>query len=297
MQYNIGRGNPLKPGKFPVPAGPFTHLAMDFIDMAERKERKRYCLVIIDRFTRWVEAFPSVHCDAKTEVLSSDNGTHFTGDVVTQVAAQLGIDQKFVCTYHPQSNGITERANQTIKGGLAKACHSTGKSWVECLPLVMMKMHNSINRGTGLSPHGLLTDRPMNVPLHRPMTSKLTDLTALDDDLGKYMKELTHAVRSLYSQYRKVQEVPEQGEPDSLPVDVGGWIKLKVHKRKWNHPRWMGPYQVIAATPTAVKIQERFSGFLRTQGYGRPVENSHLSEDFTLAVSPLEYWLCQFPLK
>jgi hypothetical protein len=47
----------------------------------------------------------------------------------------------------------------------------------------------------------------MNVPLHRPMTSKLTDLTALDDDLGRYMKELTHAVRSLYSQYRKAQEV------------------------------------------------------------------------------------------
>ena len=66
------------------------------------------------------------------------------------------------------------------------------------------------------------------------MTTKLTDLNALDDDLSKYMKELykDHAVRSLYSQYRKAQEVPEQDNPDSLPFDVGEWIRLKVHKRK-----------------------------------------------------------------
>nr|XP_046183966.1 death domain-containing protein CRADD isoform X2 [Oncorhynchus gorbuscha] len=60
--------------------------------------------------------------------------------------------------------------------------------------------------------------------------------------------------------------IPNTGKPRTfqnrvtqtrLPVDVGEWIKLKVQKRKWNHPRWMGPYQVITATPTAVKVQER----------------------------------------
>jgi transposase InsO family protein len=135
---------------------------MDFIDLAERKERKRYCLVLIDRFTRWVEAFSTTHCDAKTvakllvreiprfgvpEVLSADNGTHFTGDVVKQVAIMMGVDQNFVSIYHPPSNGVTERANQSIKQGLAKACHSTKKSWVDCLPLVLRKMRSSFNKG------------------------------------------------------------------------------------------------------------------------------------------------------
>ena len=94
---------------------------MDFIDMVEQKERKRYCLVIIDRFNRWVEAFPTTNCDARTvakllvreiilrfevpEVLSADNGTHLIGDVVAQMAKMMGVDQKFVSIYHPRSNG------------------------------------------------------------------------------------------------------------------------------------------------------------------------------------------------
>ena len=165
-QFNIAKGTPLKPGHFPMPRGPFVHLAMDCIDLAERQESKRYCLVLIDRFTRWVEAFPTTHCDAKTvtkllvreiiprfgvqEVLSADNGTQFTGDVVKQVAIMMGVDQKFVSIYHPQSNGVAERANQSIKQGLAKTCHSTKKSWVDCVPLVLMKMPSCVNKGLGV---------------------------------------------------------------------------------------------------------------------------------------------------
>ena len=107
-----------------------------------------------------MEAFPTTHGDAKTvakllvreiiprfgvpEVLSADNGTHFTGDLVKQVAIVMGVDQKFASIY-PQSNGVTERANQSNKQGLAKACHSTNKSCVDCLPLVLINMCSSVN--------------------------------------------------------------------------------------------------------------------------------------------------------
>jgi hypothetical protein len=56
------------------------------------------------------------------------------------------------------------------------------------------------------------------------------------------MKELTTIVRSLHSHTRKAQEEVPGEDPDYLPVEVGDWVKIRVHKRKWNQRRWLGPF-------------------------------------------------------
>lgn len=55
-------------GHIPPPTGPFWHILMDYVDMGSdnRKERKRYILVITDHFSRWVEATATSKEDARS---------------------------------------------------------------------------------------------------------------------------------------------------------------------------------------------------------------------------------------
>ena len=38
-------------------------------------------------------------------------------------------------------------------------------------------------------------------------------------------------------QARKTTEIPDE-TPEETPVRPGDWVRVKVHKRQWAHPRW-----------------------------------------------------------
>lgn len=57
-------------GRFPVPKAPFQNITIDFTDMGMENRVKgyRYLLVMVDRFTKWVEAIPCRTETAQTVV-------------------------------------------------------------------------------------------------------------------------------------------------------------------------------------------------------------------------------------
>lgn len=52
MTNNVGRVQ-----SHPRTEGPFEHLMMDFIEL-NPCEGNKYCLVIVDTFSKWIEGFP-----------------------------------------------------------------------------------------------------------------------------------------------------------------------------------------------------------------------------------------------
>ncbi len=121
-----------KPGRTKLcrpepPKGPWELLQLDFIGpLPSAKGGYRYCLVIIDKFSKWVEAVPTRNNSANTVArvvanqilplwgapiqIESDQGTHFTGQVMKQICQMLNIKQRFHIPYRPQSSGMVQAA-------------------------------------------------------------------------------------------------------------------------------------------------------------------------------------------
>jgi transposase InsO family protein len=58
------------------------------------------------------KAFPYIGIPKR---IISDRDTHFTSKFFKEVCQQLGITQNLSTTYHPQTDGQSERTNQTME--------------------------------------------------------------------------------------------------------------------------------------------------------------------------------------
>ncbi len=221
----------------PAPPGPFRHLQVDYISLPPCKG-KTDVLVVIDKFSRWVEAYPTGRATAAhtakclvtdfiprwglPDCIDSDQGAHFTGQVVKEVSRMLKIKWNLHCPYRPQASGQVERSNRTIKTRLSKM-HQEGVPWVEALPAVLCSMRASPNRSVGLSPHEIITGRPMQMP--GVIDLRNADVHIASDALIAYCENLTKAVQSAKERVESCWQTPPEGGH--------------------NHPRSMGHDKVV----------------------------------------------------
>ena len=187
----------------PVPSRPWTHITVDFItDLPKSKEpagQNIYdsILVVVDRFTKMAHYVPTVKSlKAKDfallmlrevlrhhnvpEVIVSDRGTLFTSDFWMTLIKQLGADHRLSTAFHPQTDGQTERQNQTLEHYLRCYCDFLQTNWTDLLPLAEWTYNAAIHSVTQVSPFYAYTGRePTPFQLH-PTTLKTTSTTAAE---------------------------------------------------------------------------------------------------------------------
>ena len=154
---------------------------MDIVGPLPRSSSgKRFILVICDYATRYPEAVALRNIDANTiaeelmsffsrvgvpEEILTDQGTNFTSQLLTEVYSLLQIKPIKTTPYHPQTAGLEERFNGTLKAMLKKTAAEEGRDWDRLLPYLLFAYREVPQASTGFSPFELIYGRNVRGPL------------------------------------------------------------------------------------------------------------------------------------
>ena len=155
--------------------GMFHRWGLDYVqDLPASASGNKHCLIIIDYYSKWVEAIPTsdllsgttarlfhLHICARfgmpAEVIT-DGGSAFRGDFHELCVRKL-IHHRIISEDLPRSNGLAERAVQTIKAALRKhvADKHNALTWdTEALPNILLGYRCTPQAATGHSPARIL---------------------------------------------------------------------------------------------------------------------------------------------
>jgi hypothetical protein len=175
-----------------LPYAPWRSIAMDFITNLPESTGCDQLWVVVDRFTKMAHFIP-LQKDGKittdlakifakeiwklhglpTDIVS-DRDSRFTSTTWKAFIGTLGIKPRMSTAFHPQTDGQTERLNQTIEAYLRSFVNHEMDDWVDLLPMAEFAYNNSGSSVTGLSPfyanYGYypIVSNPMATAAHNP---------------------------------------------------------------------------------------------------------------------------------
>ena len=184
----------------------------------------------------------------------SDRGPQFTARFWRAFCTLLGTQVSLSSGFHPQSNGQTERANQSLETVLRCLCAQNPASWSTQLPWAEYAMNSHVSAATNLSPfecclgYPLFPSQELQVGVQSAeafiwrckRTWRVTRANL--QKAAARMKQQADKKRKPAPEYRVGQRVWLSTK--DIPI-CGGTRKLA--------PRYVGPF-VVTASSTEVRL-------------------------------------------
>lgn len=196
-----------------VASRPFERLAIDITEMPLSSRGNKYALVLMDYFSKFVYAFPMPDQTTETvagnllrvvmqqgvpERLHSDQGRQFESAVFGELCKRLGITKTRTSPYRPQSDGMVERFNRTLKDMISKYIKSDGSDWDERLAAVCFAYNTSKHSVTGYSPFFLAHGREARLPV-----DEVFQLRRQASDVKSYVEHELKTLREAFADARE----------------------------------------------------------------------------------------------
>ncbi len=264
-QNNHHRQKP--PGKLkpiPPPEGIWKLLSMDFHGpiIPTSTRGNKYIISLTDVLSKFVITKAVRDCTAATAVnflindvilkygtptcILTDNGTHFTAQLMNNLFQRLGVTHLYSTVYHPQTNGQIERFNATMDGKIAALCNERRTNWDEMLQFVTFNYNTSIHATTKQIPFEMMHGRQAILPFDQQQalisfTQDPEHGEKIKDYLDKLTKEAQKNILKCQQQYKSRYDLNRQDL--SLKINDLVLVKTRNVRNKFD-VRYEGPFRI-----------------------------------------------------
>ncbi|RMB99777.1 hypothetical protein DUI87_23779 [Hirundo rustica rustica] len=164
--------------------------------------------------------------------------------------------------------------NQTLKRTLTKLIVETQMSWVQCLPLALLRIRTQPRSDLGVSPYEMMFGLPFLTTQHENATYEVGEMS-----VKRYINTIAKTLENL----RLKRIIPQTTPLDFKVHNVhpGEWVLVKTWKEQSLTPQWEGPFQVLLTTEAAIRTKER--GWIHASRIKGPVDEP---KEWTITSEP-----------
>jgi transposase InsO family protein len=263
----------------PIPERFWSDISIDFMtDLPSHEEGgPRYLMVITDRLSKYVqleamESMKSQTCAARFKevwwrfrgfpnAIISDRGSDWVGDFWSELCRLVGIKQLLSTSYHPQTDGGTERMNQEVQQYMRCYLTFAQEDWPEHLAACQLTINNRDSTVTGFSPNRLLLGFDVDpIPRTEPFPS-----VPPTSEKGRAVAFLTRleegtalaGAASAYIQQRQESDANRKRRP-AEQFKVGDEVWLSLRNIKTDRPSkkldWLHNKYKVTAVPSPLTV-------------------------------------------
>ena len=254
----------------PIPVqDAFERVACDILGPLPTTTRgNKFICVWSDYLTHWAECFavPSIEAPVIARIFVdeiftrhgaprtflSDRGSNFLSALVKEVCRLLNTRKLNTTAYHPQTDGLVERFNNTLAESISMFVNSEQTDWDLFLPSILFAYRVSPCVSTGESPFFLLYGREPRLPLDVALLPPTNLSTSVEEHRKRIVTQIETAqalARSNIAKAQQLMKLQYDKKAADAPFEVGQrcWVYTPSSKKglskKLRH-LWHGPFRI-----------------------------------------------------